>query len=185
MRRFVLGIGPIIAAIGLLGQNQACGDCGGAAANCGCNSTPCCPQCCCTVMQTCQETVYEYKEMTAYKVVYEDVEDKAMVPCVEYEPAPQPVCVPDTVLVPPAPAACPPANPCGPCAAQNLVPMCICRKVMLEGARPVNKEKPAVSTHVVARQVPERGSIQGEDAGDASRAERAGNLAGVVLLAAG
>ena len=113
MRRFVLGMGLTIAAIGLLGQNRAYGgDCGGAAANCGCNSKPSCPQCCCTVMQTCQETVYEYKEMTAYKVVYEDVEDKAMVPCVEYEPAPLPTCVPDTVLVPPTPSACKPANPC-------------------------------------------------------------------------
>ena len=113
---------------------------------------PCCQPCCqqCTVMKTCQEVVYEYKEMTAYKVVYEDVEDKVKVPCVEYEPAPRPACVPDTVLVPPMPgdcppAACPPANACGPLITPSLVPMSICRKVMLEGYRPVEKEKPDVT----------------------------------------
>jgi hypothetical protein len=32
--------------------------------------------------------------------------------------------------------------------------MNICRKVMLEGVRPVEKQKPAVTTRVVAKQVP-------------------------------
>ncbi len=155
MRRFVLEIGLTIAALGLLGQNRAFGTgCGAAAAESGCNSQPGC-----TAMKTCQEVVYEYKEMTAYKVVYEDVETPVTVPAVEYVPAPRVVCVPDTVLVPPTPgacppAACPPANACGPCAAQNLVPMNICRKVEMEGFRPVETQKPAVCKRVVARQVP-------------------------------
>ena len=110
-------------------------------------------------MKTCQEVVYEYQDMTAYKVVYEEVEDKVMVPAVEYQPAPRATCVADTVLVPPMPGACPPAvcppaNACAPCAPPSLVPMNICRKVTLEGFRPVDVQKPAVTKRVVARQVP-------------------------------
>ena len=132
MRRFVLRIGLMIAAAGLLSQCQAFGASCGAEPPCATTTTgtPCCKKCCkpccqpccqqCTVMKTCQEVVYEYKEMTAYKVVYEDVEDKVKVPCVEYEPAPRPACVPDTVLVPPMPGACPPAA-CPPANASPLV----------------------------------------------------------------
>jgi hypothetical protein len=164
MRRVVLGTVLSIFALSLMGQNQALGSlCG--VSRC-CHSTCCTPCCqnCCIVMQTCQETVYEYQEMTAYEIVYEDVATPVKVPCVEYAPAPRPTCVPDTVLVPPAPSACPPAAPmpsacppaatCAPCAGPTLVPMNICRKVTLEGYRPVNAEKPDVIKRVVARQVP-------------------------------
>ena len=155
MCRFALRMGLIVFAVVALGQNAAFASFCGAArhCSCNCNCAPCCPQCC-IVMRQCQETVYEYQEMTAYKVVYEDVKDKVKVPCVKYEPAPRIACVPDTVLVPPPPPACPPTNPCGPCATLELVPMNICRKVTLDGFRPVDKEEPGECTRVVARQVP-------------------------------
>ena len=82
MRRVVLGTVLSIFALSLMGQNQALGSlCG--VSRC-CHSTCCKPCCqnCCIVMQTCQETVYEYQEMTAYKIVYEDVATPVKVPCV-------------------------------------------------------------------------------------------------------
>ncbi len=114
MRSFVLGIGLTVFALSVLGQNQAFGSYCGLARCCHSHCEPCCQQCC-TVMKTCQVTVYEYQDMTAYKIVYEDVEDKVEVPAVEYKPAPRVACVPDTVLVPPKPGACPPAT-CPPAA---------------------------------------------------------------------
>jgi hypothetical protein len=157
MRSFVLGIVLTVVALVLPGQNQAYGSfCG--VARCGhCPCTTCCQ--CCTVMKTCMVTEYTYQDMTAYKIVYEDVETPVNVPAVEYQPAPRVACVPDCVLVPPTPGACPPAaqptNPCAPCAAgPSLVPMNICRKVELPGVQPVNVQKPDVIKKVVARQVP-------------------------------
>ena len=163
MKNFLLGTGLAVFALGLVGQDAAFGSFCGVARCCHCQCVPCCMQCC-TVMRTCQCTEYTYQEMTAYKIVYEDVETPVNVPAVEYQPAPRVACVPDTVLVPakpcacpPAaclPAACPPANACAPVAPPCLVPMNICRKVELPGVRPVNVEKPDVIKRVVARQVP-------------------------------
>jgi hypothetical protein len=158
MRSFVLGLGLSIFALSLLGQEQASASFCGVARCCHRQCVSCCQQCC-TVMRTCQETVYEYQDMTAYKIVYEDVETPVNVPAVEYQPAPRVACVPDTVLVQPKPgacppAACPPANACAPCAPPSLVPQNICRKVELPGVRPVDVQKPDVIKRVVARQVP-------------------------------
>ncbi len=111
MRSFVLG--AALAVFGLVGsgQNQALGSFCGVARCCHCHCcTPCCMQCC-TVMRTCMVTEYTYQDMTAYKIVYEDVETPVNVPAVEYQPAPRIACVPDTVLVPPTPSACAP-RPC-------------------------------------------------------------------------
>ncbi len=173
MRSFVIGAALAVFALVGSGQNQAHGSFCGVARCCHCHCcTPCCMQCC-TVMRTCMVTEYTYQDMTAYKIVYEDVETPVNVPAVEYQPAPRVTCVPDTVLVPPTPAACAPVPvPCpGPaacppaaCATANQCipvpaapPMCsvnICRKVELPGMAPVNVQKPDVCKRVVQRQVP-------------------------------
>ncbi len=158
MRSFLLGIGLTVFALGPLGQDAAFGSFCGVARCCHCRCVPCCMQCC-TVMKTCMVTEYTYQDMTAYKIVYEDVETPVNVPAVEYQPAPRVTCVPDTVLVPPKPcacqpASCPPTNACAPVPPPCLVPMNICRKVELPGVKPVNVEKPDVIKRVVERHVP-------------------------------
>ena len=81
-----LGIGLTVFAFGPLGQDGGlrvvlrCGPL------CHCRCVPCCMQCC-TVMKTCMVTEYTYQDMTAYKIVYEDVETPVNVPAVEYQPA--------------------------------------------------------------------------------------------------
>jgi len=169
MRSFLLRIGLAVFALCPLGENAAFGSFCGVARCCHCRCVPCCMQCC-TVMKTCMVTEYTYQEMTAYKIVYEDVATPVNVPAVEYQPAPRVACVPDTVLVPPKPCACQPAaircaggpppstcqpvNACAPVPSPCLVPMTICRKVELPGMKPVDVEKPDVIKRVVEKHVP-------------------------------
>ena len=127
---------------------------------------------CCTVMRTCMVTEYTYQDMTAYKLVYEDVETPVNVPAVSISrrrgspacrtrcsfrpsrrPAPVPVPCPGPAVCPPA--ACATANQCIPVpAAPPMCPVNICRKVELPGMAPVNVQKPDMCKRVVQRQVP-------------------------------
>ena len=130
-----------------------------------CRPASCCPTACgqcCTVMKTCQETVYEEYEVTAYKTVYEEVIDKKTVPAVRYEeqtayryrkcaiaePQPCEGCASCA-----APQSCAPAESCGPAPCCAAPVECI-RKVPYTALVPVEYEKVIERPRVVAKQVP-------------------------------
>ena len=142
-----------------------------------CRPASCCPTACgqcCTVMKTCQETVYEEYEVTAYKTVYEEVIEKKTVPAVKYveqtayryrkcaiaEPQPCEGCASGAAPQSCAPAAasapaetCGPAQTCGPAPCSAAPVECI-RKVPYTALVPVEYQKVIERPRVVAKQVP-------------------------------
>ena len=73
----------------------------------------------CTVMKTCQKVVYEEKECTFYKTVYEEVVEKKTVPTTKFVEGTAYRCAPFTGMVPKPAAVCEPAKPaCAPAHAQ-------------------------------------------------------------------
>jgi hypothetical protein len=124
----------------------------------------CCPPVTCqmqyfTVMKTCQKTVYEEKECTFYKTVYEQVVEKKTVPTTKFEEGTAYRCAPFTGLVPKPAAACEPAKPpCAPaqCAApcNEMMPVQCLRKVPYTTFNEVPAEKVEEVPRVVEKQVP-------------------------------
>lgn len=154
MRRFVWGMLVAVAGLSTLGIQEARASFCGAARHCRVEAKPCCQQCC-TVMKPCQEVVYDDVEQIAYNVVYKEVEETKMVPCVVYEPGVAYRCVPSTVLQP-KPETCPQVKPCAPCEAgrSDLAPVEICRKVPYTTFQPVDTQKPVVTKRIVVEEVP-------------------------------
>jgi hypothetical protein len=128
-----------------------------------CRRACCCPVTCqmqtFTVMKTCQKTVYEEKECTFYKTVYEQVVDKKTVPVTKYVEDTAYRCAPFTGMVPKPAAACEPAKPpcapaqCGaPC--NEMMPVQCLRKVPYTTFKEVAAEKVEEAPRIVEKQVP-------------------------------
>ena len=117
MKRFTKGlvIVSVLLVMGSLASDVACfGACHGQCGKhtCACvQQRDCCPPCC-TAPQPCPRIVYEEKECTAYKTVFEEVIDKVPVDAVKYVEETAYRCVPVTVMQPPTVAACQPAKAC-------------------------------------------------------------------------
>jgi hypothetical protein len=140
----------------------------GAADACCCGvARHCCRKVCCspcqmqtfTVMKTCAKTVYEEKECTFYKTVYEQVVDKKSVPTTKFVEDTAYRCAPFTGFVPKPAAACEPAKPpcapaqCGaPC--NEMMPVQCLRKVPYTTFKEVAAEKMEEVPRVVEKQVP-------------------------------
>lgn len=123
----------------------------------------CCPPPCqmqyFTVMKTCIKTVYEEKECTFYKTVYEEVVENKTIPTTKFVEDKAYRCAPFTGLVPKPAAACEPAKPacepagCGaPC--NEMMPVQCLRKVPYTTFKEVPAEKTEAVRRVVEKQVP-------------------------------
>jgi hypothetical protein len=150
----------LAAALWLVGISTADACCCGVARLC-CRKVCCCP---CqmqtfTVMKTCAKTVYEEKECTFYKTVYEQVVDKKTVPATKFVEDVAYRCAPFTGFVPKPAAACEPAKPpcapaqCGaPC--NEMMPVQCLRKVPYTTFKEVAAEKVEEVPRIVEKQVP-------------------------------
>jgi hypothetical protein len=153
---FVAALLPMFATV----TADAC-YCGAARHRC-CKQTSCCPTpCCAPATCGCQEVIYEEKEMTLYKTVYEEVMDKVVVDAVKYVEETEYRCCKCTVMQPKPANPCEPAKTCapaacGPCAAPctEMVPVEILRKVPHTVYRPVCYQKVEERPRVVVKQVP-------------------------------
>jgi hypothetical protein len=123
----------------------------------------CCQPTCqmqyCTVMTTCQKVVYEEKECTFYKTVFEDVVDKKTVPATKFVEDTAYRCAPFTGYVPKPAAACESAKPacapatCGAPCNEMMSVQCL-RKVPYTTFREEAAEKVEEVPRVVEKQVP-------------------------------
>ena len=124
-----------------------------------CRRAPSCNSCC-TVMKTCQEVVYEDKECTFYKTVYEEVMDKVVVNAVKYVEDTEYRDSKCTIWQPKETGACEPVKSCAPAACApsavctEMVPVECIRKVPHTVFRCVSYEKVEERPRVVAKQVP-------------------------------
>jgi hypothetical protein len=124
---------------------------------CGAARHRCCKPACCTATKTCEEVVYEEKQITLYKTVYEEVVDKVVVDAVKYVPETEYRCVkcptsqPNEAgcCQPCAPATCAPTATCAPAA-----PVECMRKVPFTVYRCVCYQKTENRPRVVVKQVP-------------------------------
>jgi hypothetical protein len=135
---------------------------------CGITRLRCHKQCCCkvpcqmqcfTVMKTCQKVVYEEKECTFYKTVFEDAVDQKKVPTTKFVEGVAYRCAPFTGMVPKPAAPCEPAKPpcapakCGaPC--EEMMPVQCLRKVPYSTFREEPAEKIEELPRIVEKQVP-------------------------------
>jgi hypothetical protein len=113
----------------------------------------------CTVMKTCAKIVYEEKECTFYKTVYEDQVEQKAVPATKFVEGEAYHCVPFTGMVPkPAPVCDPVKPPCAPAACgtpcDELTPVQCCRKVPYTTFTEQPAEKAEEVKRVVEKQVP-------------------------------
>ncbi|MGO8745130.1 MAG: hypothetical protein ACLQNE_03995 [Thermoguttaceae bacterium] len=158
MRSLILGSLVSLSAL-VAGTNWAKACACGEARHCHCAcAAPCCPKTV-TVMKTCQEVVYDEKQETFYKTVYEDVVEKNTVPCVKWVEETRYRCCPCTLMQPEAQSPCAPvATPgctaCAQPACQKMVPVTICRKVPYTVSRQVCVETTVEHKHTVTKQVP-------------------------------
>jgi hypothetical protein len=141
--------------------------CGAARYRCGkqssCSRTKhcCCPSQCYPAMKTCQEVVYEEKQCTFYKTVFEEVKDKVVVKAVKYVEDTEYRCCKCTTQQPKESACCEPVKSCAPAAAcgppatcTEMAPVECIRKVPYTVCRPVCYEKTEERPRVVVKQVP-------------------------------
>jgi hypothetical protein len=131
---------------------------------------------CCTVMKTCQGVVYEEKQCTFYKTVYEEVKEKVVVPVVKYVEETEYRDTKCTIWQPKETGACEPVKSCAPAACASptvsteMTPVecirktphtvyrCVCEQKTVERPRVVVKQVPYTVTcrvpKVVCKQVP-------------------------------
>jgi hypothetical protein len=121
---------------------------------CCCRET--CQTQCFTVMKTCQKTVYEEKECTFYKTVYEQVVDKKPVDTTKFVEGVAYKCAPYTGMVPKTPDACAPAKPpCAPAQCESaMTPVQCMIKVPYTTMNEVPAQKIEEVSRVVEKQVP-------------------------------
>jgi hypothetical protein len=164
LRRFSMKnalVVPVVAAVLLaIGVN--------AAEACYCGAFRCRVKCCpavtvgcqmqtCTVMKTCKEVVYEERECTQYKTVFEEVIDKRMVDAVKYVEDTEYRCVPCTICQERQSAPCEPVKTCAPAACGESTcceKVAILRKAPVTVLRPVTYQKVVETPRVVTKQVP-------------------------------
>ena len=165
MRR-LFGALAIAVSVLLIGAStaEAC-YCGALRYRCGrgaCRSAAdctCCQQCY-TVMKTCQQVVYEPREVTAYKVVYEEVVEKKTVDAVKYVEETRYRYAPTTILQPRAVPCCEPVEGCAPveccqpAACCQMVPVQCIQKVPYTAYKPVPYQKTEEVPRTVIKQVP-------------------------------
>ena len=115
----------------------------------------CCRQCY-TVMKTCKEVVYEEREETCYKTVFEEVVEKKKVPAVKFVPVTAYRCVPCNCTQPQACGCSESANSCGPVqdCGPTMAAKQILRKVPYETVKEVSYEKEVETKRIVQKQVP-------------------------------
>lgn len=160
---------PVLAIVVLLiaEGTASAGYCGVLSYRCGkracCRQATCtcCRQECHTVMKTCKEVIYEPKEVTAYKTVYEEVIDEKTVDVVKYVEEIRHRYAPTTIMQWKESECCRPAPSCAPvksCApvesCQQLVPVQCIQKVPYTALVPVTEQKVEKVPRIVIKQVP-------------------------------
>jgi hypothetical protein len=125
-----------------------------------CHKVCCQPTCqmqYCTVMKTCEKVVYEDKECTFYKTVFEEVKEKKNVPTTKFVEGTAYRCAPFTGMVPKPAPVCEPAKPaCAPCNApcNEMTQVQCLRKVPYTTFSEQPAEKVEEVTRIVEKQVP-------------------------------
>jgi hypothetical protein len=98
--------------------------------------------------------VYEEKQITLYKTVYEEVMDKVVVDAVKYVEETEYRCVKCTVMQPKQANACGPVKTCAPASCCETAPVEIMRKAPFTVVRAVSYQKTEERPRVVEKQVP-------------------------------
>jgi hypothetical protein len=152
MRRLLIVL--LMAGV-LQGFNALTAAAGGCAAKCraGCPS-------CCNAPQPCQEVLYEEKQCTFYKTVYEQVMEKVTVNAVKYVEETEYRCCNCTTWQPRQDTCCAPVKACAPATCgpaavgSEMAPVQCVRKVPYTVCRPVSYQKTEERPRVVVKQVP-------------------------------
>jgi len=118
---------------------------------CAADDSACCGQCS-TVMMTTSEVVYEEKQITRYKTVFEDVHEKKTVDAVKYVPKTEYCDIVQTVCEPREAACCQPGSCCQP--ATCCQPVTCIRKVPYTVLEPVPCKKTIDVVRCVEKRVP-------------------------------